>query len=45
MEILKDPSEYAKKVKALGFTKEQFCESLIEYKLPRKYIMDCLLAW
>jgi len=45
MEILREPTEYAKQVKELGFTKEEFCESLIENKMPRKYIIDCLLAW
>ena len=29
MEILKVPREYAKEVKELGFTKEEFCEGLI----------------
>lgn len=45
MEILKDPKEYAKQIKDLGFTKEEFCESLIENKMPTKYIIDCLQAW
>jgi len=45
MDILKTPSDYAKQVKDLGFTKEEFCEALIEAKLPKKYILDCLHAW
>tara|TARA_R100001460_G_scaffold28605_1_gene57242 strand:+ start:1784 stop:1927 length:144 start_codon:yes stop_codon:yes gene_type:complete len=47
MEILKAPREYAKEVKELGFTKEEFCEVLTsnEPKLPVKYILDCLHAY
>jgi len=47
MEILKAPREYAKEVRELGFTKEEFCESLTssEPRLPVKYILDCLHAY
>lgn len=47
MEILKAPKEYAKQVKELGFTKEEFCEALTsnQPKLPVEYILDCLYAY
>jgi hypothetical protein len=45
MEILKDPKEYAKRVKELGFTKEEFCQSLMGLRLPADYILACLDAW
>ena len=50
MEILKAPREYAKEVKELGFTKEEFFQKLKaltsnEPKLPVKYILDCLHAY
>ena len=47
MNVYKEPKEYAKEVKELGLTKEEFLEALIEMqpKLPKKFILDCLHAW
>ena len=47
MDVYKNPKEYAKEVKQMGFTKEEFLEHLISMqpKLPKRFILDCLHAW
>ena len=44
-EMIKEPKEYAKEVKDLGFTKIEFFEHMLDNKMPREYILDCLEAW
>ena len=43
--MIKEPKEYAKEVKDLGFTKIVFFEHMLDNKMPREYILDCLEAW
>jgi|TARA_B100001094_G_scaffold323059_1_gene373321 hypothetical protein len=45
MEIIKEPKEYAKEVKDLGFTKIEFFEHMLDNKYDREYMFDCLEAW
>ena len=44
-EMIKEPKEYAQEVKDLGFTKIEFFEHMLDNKMPREYILNCLEAW
>ena len=43
--MIKEPKEYAQEVKNLGYTKIEFFEHMLDNKMPRGYILDCLEAW
>ena len=44
-EMLKEPKDYAEEIKKLGYTKMEFFDHLLNHKMPREYIFDCLEAW
>ena len=45
MNILKEPTEYAAEVKALGVSKIEFAAELLKTSLDADYILACLQAW